>query len=123
MIHYCEHNLIVFECTICTVAPEQEDMFSEPKARTTDPATSHTAARMVDAAGQRGRIMEVLRAIYRDVGLAGGLTADQLDEMIGWRLTTAGRRLSELRARELVIPCGERKTRSGRPATVYRAVA
>lgn len=93
------------------------------RARTSDPATSHTAAAMVDAEGQRGRIMDVLRALYKDVGLAGGLTADQLDEMIGWRLTTAGRRLSELRVRELVIPCGERLTRSGRPATVYRACA
>ncbi len=31
MIHYCEHNLIVFECPKCRPPdPDQEDMFAPP---------------------------------------------------------------------------------------------
>ena len=96
------------------------DLF-EPRARTTDPAMSHGAAAMVDAEGQRGKIMDLM-----DSGRplrVGGWTADEIDEYIGWRVTTAGRRLSELRRRGLVEPCGERLTRSGCKATVYRCVA
>ena len=96
------------------------------RARTTDPRTSHTAAAMVDAEGQRRTIMDALavdvrrcRLLHRDAGL----TADELDTVIGWRVTTAGRRLGELKRDGFVEPCGERLTRSGRPATVYRACA
>lgn len=97
---------------------------AEARARTSDPATSHVAAAMVDAEGQRGKIMDVLG--LTSMGLRKrevGWTADELDNYIGWRVTTAGRRLSELKRRGLVEPCGERLTRSGRPATAYRAVA
>lgn len=98
------------------------DAFTEPRARSTDPETSHEAARKVDAAGQRGRIMELLRAPLM------ALTADEVDDILGradgrWLRTTAGRRLSELKRRGLVEACGERRTRSNRMATVYRAVS
>ena len=91
------------------------------RARPTDPATSHEAARKGDADGQRGEILDVLRIAH--FSLTGGMTADELDEAIGWRVTTAGRRLSELKRRGLVEACGQRYTRSGRQATVYRATA
>lgn len=96
------------------------DEYREMRARSTDPETSHEAARKVDAEGQRGRIMELMRESLRD----NNWTADELDEHIGWRVTTAGRRLSELHKADppLVEKCGERKTRSNRLATVYRAV-
>ena len=96
------------------------------RARTTDPRTSHTAAAMVDAEGQRRTIMDALAVDARHSRLEecdAGLTADELDTAIGWRVTTAGRRLSELKRDGFVESCGERLTRSGRPATVYRAVA
>ena len=101
------------------------DLFSDvvTRSRSTDPATSHEAARKVDAAGQRGKIMELMGRDHRVYGGAAGLTADELDDIIGWRVTTAGRRLSELKRRGLVEACGRRYTRSGRQATVYRAVA
>ena len=96
------------------------DLFT--MARTTDPATSHEAAAAVDAEGQRGEIMIVLG--IASFSLSGGMTADEIDEVIGWRITTAGRRLSELKARGLVEATGtQRLTRSGRFATVYRVVA
>ena len=91
--------------------------YLEMRARSTDPATSHEPARQVDAAGQRGLILNAL--VVGDAEL----TADELDTWIGWRVTTAGRRLSELKRRGLVEACGQRYTRSGRQATVYRCVS
>ena len=96
------------------------DAFTEPRARSTDPETSHAAGRAVDASGQREDIMDLLR-IAR-FSLTGGMTADEIDKEAGWRVTTAGRRLSELKRRGLVEKCGERRTRSGRMAAVYRCV-
>lgn len=95
--------------------------FTEPRARSTDPQTSKDAGDAVDAEGQRGEIMDILR-IAR-FSLTGGMTADEIDKEIGWRLTTAGRRLSELKRRGLVEVCGQRPTRSGRKASVYRCVS
>lgn len=125
MIHYCEHNVIKSICTVCTPI-DQGDIF-EPRARSTDPETSKAAGRAVDAAGQRDRIMKFMDGEYRGMTAgphpAGGWTADELDEYLGWRVTTAGRRLSELKRRGLVEACGQRVTRSNRMATVYRCVS
>ncbi len=106
----------------------QIDAFTEPRARSTDPETSKAAGRAVDAGKQRGKIMAVLRGeSCKRWGLAGdpdeGWTADELDRAIRWRVTTAGRRLSELKRRGLVEVCGQRLTRSGRMAAVYRVVS
>ena len=105
--------------------PPPLDLFTMARtfklARTTDPATSHEAAAVVDAEGQRGKIMKALRGEWRDHQYE--FTADGLDEYLGWRVTTAGRRLGELCKLGLVEPCGERLTRSNRPATVYRVVS
>ncbi len=100
------------------------DAFTEPRARSTDPETSRAAGRAVDAEGQRGTIMVVLRGPGR-MPPTPGWTADEIDGYIGWRVTTAGRRLSELHKADppLVEKCGERRTRSNRMATVYRVVA
>ena len=105
--------------------------YLEMRARSTDPATSHEAAKKVDAASQRGRIMEVLRGeTCARWGLPadpkeGGWTADEIDAALHWGVTTAGRRLSELLKHDppLVEVCGERLTRSNRLAQVYRAVS
>jgi len=87
-------------------------------ARAADPVTSQeAAASMVDAAGhQRAAILGVFLAV-------GPLTADQLDDRLGWRPTTAGRRLKELEALGLARRTGGvRLTRSKRRAEVWRAV-
>lgn len=98
----------------------QIDAFTEPRARSTDPATSHAAGRAVDAAGQRERIIKLMRE-YADLG---GMTADQVDEFLGWDKSTAGRRMGELVTRELIEVTGEtRKTRRAQFARVYRVVS
>ncbi len=100
----------------------QIDAFTEPRARSTDPQTSKDAGAKVDANRQRDLIMALLtQHDYSDT--SEGWTADEMDYIIAWRLTTAGRRLSELKRRGLVEVCGERKTRSGRKASVYRVVS
>lgn len=103
--------------------------FNEARARSTDPETSKAAGRAVDASRPRSRIMEVMRVVPLGLTCDYGWTADELDDRLGeedptWRLTTAGRRLSELKRRGLVVDTGHtRLTRSGRSATVYRVVS
>ena len=87
-----------------------------PRARETDVETSHQAAASIaDQAGsQRERI---LLELERE---GGPLTADQLDDFIGWRLTTAGRRLPELREMGRVRMLERTAmTRSGRRARLW----
>lgn len=107
--------------------PTYPGRITEPRARSTDPQTSHDAGAKVNAAGQRAVILGLMSQDRRVHGDAAGCTADELDAIIGgrdpkWLRTTAGRRLSELKRRGLVEVCGERKTRSGRKASVYRVV-
>lgn len=96
--------------------PDTMDMFS-PRARSTDPDTSHAAAVSVadSAGGQRARCLAELAR--------GPLTADEIDGRVGWRITSAGRRLSELLEIGLVRRLdSKRKTRSGRMARLWESV-
>ena len=84
-------------------------------ARATDPATSHDAARSMvkGAAVNRAKIVKALKR--------GPRTADQLEQDIGWRATTAGRRLKELvTAGQVERLNATDPTRSGRQAAKYR---
>lgn len=86
-------------------------------ARATDPSTSHRAADSMReaASGQRRRCLLFLRA-------SGPMTAAELDCVIGWRVTTAGRRLVELeRLGQVQRTEEERPTPSGRAAQVWKA--
>lgn len=98
-------------------APESPQRpFPAPKARRTDPETSHAAAAsMGDAAGiQRAAILAAL------VGV-DGLTNDELDAAHGWRTGTASRRTVELlRAGQVIRGPDTRLTEGGRAALVYR---
>lgn len=91
-------------------------MFEPPGSRASDPQTSHAAAESMKepAAVQRQIIIDALAC-------SGPQSADELDCTIGWRPTTAGRRLKELETAGLV----ERTeffalTRSGRSAQVWK---
>lgn len=99
----------------------QPDLFGpRPLARATDPDTSHAAAGSMAGAADTQR-----RDIYEALRQAGPLTADELDELLGLRVTSAGRRLIELArmdppmARRLA---GKRDTRSGRKAHLWEAI-
>ena len=88
------------------------------RARTTDPDTSHQAAASMEdgAASQRKQINQYLIA-------NAGRTADALDHELGLRVTSAGRRLSELEAAGLVRKTERRApTRSGRSAIIWEAI-
>jgi len=86
-----------------------------PKARNSDPDTSHEAAESMEgeADTQRKWILASLRRM-------GPQTADELDQRLGLRPTSAGRRLSELSG---LVEMTEKTalTRSGRRAHVWRA--
>lgn len=98
-----------------------------PRARSSDPQTSKDAAQsMVDGAeAQRQKILAYLQVH------AGGATADTLDRELGWRPSTAGRRLSELIESGQVVRCDglphgklvppklTQKTRQGRYAFLH----
>lgn len=96
-----------------------------PRARTTDPETSHEAAEsMVEGAkAQRAVVLHILR-----FGIRGKYNADEIDTNAqkadkNWPRTTAGRRLPELRSAGLVERLDEtRATRSGRQASLWRAL-
>jgi len=90
----------------------------EPRARNSDPVTSHQAAEsmMGEAQGQRANILAALT-------MFGPMTADELDEKLDLRDTSAGRRLPELAEMGLVERLKDmRRTRSNRQAHIWRAL-
>ena len=92
-------------------------LFDLPRTRRTDPGTSGVADRRnrtLRRTSQYGTILLTL------VGWSTALSADRLDELIGWRETTVGRRLGELVELGYVSVLAEvADTRSGNPAHVY----
>lgn len=109
-----------------TSPPERTPHDSEvkPRARTSDPETSHeAAASMVEGAGRQREIVYAYLATT-----TRRLTADDIDKYLAnlnpaWPRTTAGRRLPELEALGLVERLEEKRpTRSGRKAFLWRAV-
>ena len=88
------------------------------QARTSDPETSHAAAESMydEARAQRGHIHLWLMD-------HGGMTADALDQALGLRVTSAGRRLPELEADGKVRKTDRQAmTRSGRSAIIWEAI-
>lgn len=93
-------------------------VFNQPRARATDPATSHAAAAsmVTGAQVQRGLIVRLLDA-------HGPHTNDEIDRAFAWRTGTASRRTAELLADGSLIATGEtRPTVSGRDARVLDVV-
>ena len=85
------------------------------KARTTDPITSHIAARP-DRVTDRARALTALRTAGME-----GLTDFELGDRIGRQQTSAGKRRLELCALGLVCNSGQRRPApSGSPAIVWR---
>ena len=86
-----------------------------PRARNSDPDTSHAAA------DQAGRLADAHRAMILEALRDRPMTGDELCARFDWPHATANRRLPELRDAGLVAMTDEkRKTRSGRAARVWR---
>jgi predicted ArsR family transcriptional regulator len=90
----------------------------EPRARATDPQTSHDAATSMVEHANAHRVA-MLRALQE---APDGLTCDEIETQLGWRYATASRRMNELVAKGLAVgTIDTRPTRSGRSAVVYFA--
>ena len=90
-----------------------------PRARASDPVTSHAAAEsMVDgAAVQRQAIVDALQSW-------GPMNHSQIDAFLGWNAHTSNRRLVELRRAGAVERTGRKTlTASGRYAFEYRVTS
>lgn len=86
-----------------------------PRARNTDPETSHKAAVSMSKAAESQR-----EEIYQYLKRNGPETADGVDRGLGYRPTTAGRRLPELRELGLIEMLDDTGlTRSGRSARLW----
>lgn len=93
-------------------------LWVEHHARGANPQTSFDAAESMQeiAAQQQRHLYDALVAF-------GPQTCDEIDQRLGWRPTTAGRRMSDLVREGLARDTGQtRPTRSGRQATIYCAI-
>lgn len=92
-------------------------MADKPPSNSTE--TSQAAADSVkeDASTLRSKVLEVIRKT------PGGLTTDEVEQLLHLNHQTASPRMWELHRRGLIGDSGNRrKTRSGRMAIVYRAL-
>lgn len=100
----------------------QEQSFTAPMARRTDPKTSHDAAADATVTASAGR-MAVLRALHNN----GPLTDFELADRAGWQQTSIGKRRLEcvdagLVDKHTMVMSGEvirRRTPSGSTAIVW----
>lgn len=97
---------------------EDLPLFAVTHSRKGGPQTSY------DAAGSMATAAALQERYLYDALMAWGpLTADEADQWLGWRPTTAGRRMSDLVRKGLARSTGQtRPTRSGRQADVYEAI-
>lgn len=95
------------------------DELGPPRARLTDPITSHAAARLTEpkASTNRALALRILREHPE------GLTDFELAELTGIQQTSIGKRRGELRDGGFVRDTGKvRKAPSGASAIVWEAV-
>lgn len=98
----------------------QSDLFEPPRARRTDPETSHSAAAQAKqlAAAHQSMILEAMRDADSAIG------AEQIAERIGLQAYQVRKRLPELQDQHRIeLAPGERKTSSGRAERLWRLVA
>ena len=89
---------------------------ASPRARHTDPATSHAAAESMQGTAKLHREL-----IYGALHDYGDLTAEEAADRCGLHKVQANRRMKEMFRMGLVAPTGEtRRTEAGRQARVWR---
>jgi hypothetical protein len=95
----------------------QSDLFDPPRARRSDPATSHAAAAQASglAHAHQQRILSALRLSLVPLG------AEQIGVLANLEPYQARKRLAELhQAGRIALAPGERKTLSGRSERLWR---
>lgn len=96
-----------------------DDVDRLPRARRTDPVTSHEAGRNVNAASQRQRVLTVLVARWRRC--QEPMTDDAIADVLSIPSTSAGKRRLELQRVGLVEPAGGvGTTRNGASALLWK---
>jgi predicted HTH transcriptional regulator len=92
----------------------------EPLARSTDPSTSHAAAKAVTESGQRdSQKAKVLRALQNNPRM----TSQELAGVGGFDRYMVARRLPDLERDGMVRKAGERACNvSGTPAVIWEAI-
>lgn len=105
------------------IRPREPDMdfdypLLRPSVRKTDPATSAKAADAIRPA--LGALQEAVMAAFVQHGAMTGRDAERLPEFDDYAPSTVRKRISELAAYGLLIPCGTDTTRRA-PLTIYRA--
>ena len=96
---------------------EMLDSAGPPRARNTDPDTSHEAAlSMTGPAGKQRRM--IIDLLYEE---RRGLNAGEIDKALDWPVSTAGRRLHEMKKLGLVTKNGGTRPTpvGGRLAHIY----
>lgn len=95
---------------------DELSLWTVQHARASDPQTSTDAAESMRSAAEIQK-----RHIYDALVCWGPATADECDHRLGWRPTTAGRRMKDLIRDGLVERTDDKRlTRSGRWSHVYR---
>lgn len=94
----------------------QLHLFDRPRARArrTDPATSHVAARTAPVHEHISRILDAMESI------GGAATAERIGSWCGLTSVQVSRRVREMIDAGLIEVCGTDRTMSGRPAQCYR---
>jgi predicted Rossmann fold nucleotide-binding protein DprA/Smf involved in DNA uptake len=90
-------------------------LFAPPRARATDPATSHAAAKRAPVAGHCAKVLEALAA-----GPAG---QTEIARRAGLTVAAVSKRLPELRDAGRIERCGECRSGTGGREAMYRNTA
>lgn len=97
----------------------QPPSFSPPVARSSDPETSHAAARDATMSASAGRLLAL-----RTLSERGPRTDFELAEITGWQQTSIGKRRGECAAAGLVEKTEQRRpSPSGSSAIVWKITA
>jgi DNA-binding MarR family transcriptional regulator len=76
-------------------------LFDPPRARRSDPDTSHEAADSMGDGGAAQQRLQIMRLLVT-LSNGNGMNAGEIDAALLWPVSTAGRRMCELRRAGLV---------------------
>jgi len=83
-------------------------------------ALSHDDTRMMAHRSIQPHVQRLEQLVLEHLQIFGPSTSDEVEQRLDMAHQTISARLTALHAKGLVITCGQRKTRSGRQARLYR---